>query len=118
MGAQRYNGSCQCGAVRYEVTADLDNTLSCNCSRCGRLGSILTFTPEQNFTLLAGADSLTEYNFNRHVIHHQFCKVCGIQPFARGAKPDGSVMIALNARCLDGVDPDALNPKKVDGRSF
>jgi hypothetical protein len=118
MGARRYKGSCQCGAVRYEATVDLDNTLSCNCSRCGRLGSILTFTPEDQFTLLAGEDSLAEYLFNRHVIHHQFCKVCGVQPFSRGKKPDGAMMIAINARCLEGVDPDTLNPKKVDGRSF
>jgi len=118
MGAQRYRGSCQCGAVQYEATVDLDHTVSCNCSRCGRLGSILAFTPPQNFTLLSGEDRLTEYLFNRHAIHHQFCKVCGIQPFARGSKPDGSVMYAVNARCLEGVEPDTLNPRKVDGRSF
>jgi hypothetical protein len=118
MVAKAYSGSCQCGAVRYEATVDLDNTLSCNCSRCGRLGSILTFSPEENFTLLAGEDSLTEYLFNRHAIHHLFCKVCGIQSFSRGSSPDGTAMIAVNARCLEGVDPDELNPKKVDGRSF
>jgi hypothetical protein len=106
MGAQRYRGSCQCGAVQYEATVDLDHTVSCNCSRCGRLGSILAFTPPQNFTLLSGEDSLTEYLFNRHAIHHQFCKVCGI------------LMYAVNARCLEGVEPDTLNPRKVDGRSF
>lgn len=118
MVAKTYSGSCQCGAVRYEATADLDNTVSCNCSRCGRLGTILTFTPEQNFTLLSGQDSLSEYLFNRHSIHHLFCKVCGVQSFARGSKPDGAVMIAVNARCLEGVDVDQLNPKKVDGRNF
>jgi len=118
MGAQRYKGSCQCGAVRYEATADLDSTVSCNCSRCGRLGSILAFTPEQDFTLLSGEDSLTEYLFNRHAIRHLFCKVCGIQSFARGSTPDGKAMIAVNARCLEGVDPDSLSPKRVDGRSF
>ena len=118
MAAQRYVGSCQCGAVRYEATADLDHTASCNCSRCGRLGSILAFTPEENFTLLSGEDHLTEYLFNRHAIRHLFCKVCGIQSFSRGTTPDGKAMIAINARCLEGVDPDTLDPKKVDGRSF
>ena len=52
MTAQAYTGGCQCGAVRYEVTADLDHTISCNCSRCGRLGSILAFTPASAFKLL------------------------------------------------------------------
>lgn len=117
MSEMRYSGGCQCGAVRYEATADLAKTFACNCSRCGRLGTILSFTPETKFTLLAGDDSLTEYKFNKHVISHLFCKVCGVQSFARGAQPDGTKMVAINARCLDGVDPDSLNPAKIDGRS-
>jgi len=36
-----YTGSCQCGAVRYEVAADIEKVISCNCSRCRRLGSLL-----------------------------------------------------------------------------
>ncbi|MFY9828017.1 MAG: GFA family protein, partial [Rhodoplanes sp.] len=47
MTSKHYTGGCQCGAVRYEVTADLDNTVTCNCSRCGKLGSILAFAPAQ-----------------------------------------------------------------------
>jgi len=117
MPAQHYTGSCQCGAVRFEATVDLDSAISCNCSRCGRLGSILTFAPQKNFKLLAGEDSLTDFQFNKHIIHHLFCRVCGIQPFARGTTPDGHAMVAVNARCLEGVEPDELSPKKMDGRS-
>lgn len=113
----RYVGGCQCGKVRYEVEADLSSTFSCNCSRCGRLGTILTFTPEENFTLLQGGDALTEYQFNKHVIHHLFCATCGVQSFSRGSRPDGAKMVAVNTRCLDGVDVDDLDPTKVDGRS-
>ena len=32
-----YSGGCQCGAVRYEVTADINEVIACNCSRCGKL---------------------------------------------------------------------------------
>ena len=64
MTVQHYTGGCQCGAVRYEVTADLDKTIACNCSRCGKLGSILAFAPAEQFTLLSGEDRLTEYRFN------------------------------------------------------
>jgi hypothetical protein len=118
MAAQTYTGGCQCGAVRYEVTADLDDTLTCNCSRCGRLGSILTFAPASSFKLLSGDGALTDYQFNRHAIHHLFCATCGIQSFARGTTPDGTEMVAINARCLDGVDPAELSPRAVDGRSL
>lgn len=118
MAAKAYQGGCQCGAVRYDVTVDLDETMTCNCSRCGRLGSILAFTPAENFSLSSGEEALTEFLFNKHAIRHLFCKTCGIQSFSRGAMPDGTEMVAVNARCLDGVEADDLSPKKVDGRSF
>src|ERR1700747_191740 len=42
---QTYSGGCQCGAVRYEVAADIRQVISCNCSRCSRLGLLLAFAP-------------------------------------------------------------------------
>jgi hypothetical protein len=114
---RHYHGGCQCGAVKYEVDADLDRTITCNCSRCQKLGSVLTFTPADNFTLLSGEQYLTEYLFNKHAIRRLFCKVCGIESFARGAMPDGSPMVAVNANCLDGVEPRELKSHRYDGRS-
>jgi hypothetical protein len=114
---QNYSGGCQCGAVRYDVTADIGEVLSCNCSRCGKLGSLLTFVPADAFHLKAGDGAMTEYQFNNHHIHHKFCKICGIQSFANGKGPGGAEMVAINVRCLDGVDPDSFKVKKVDGRS-
>ncbi len=119
MAAKHYSGGCQCGAVRYDVTVDLDHTITCNCSRCGKLGSVLAFAPAQAFTLASGEDVLTDYQFNKKVIHHLFCSVCGIESFARGKNPkDGTDMVAINARCLDGVDATQLASTAVDGRSF
>jgi hypothetical protein len=114
---QIYSGGCQCGKVRYEVEAEIDEVIACNCSRCGRLGSLLAFAPVADFKLLSGANALTDYRFNKHAIHHLFCATCGIQSFARGTAPSGAEMVAINVRCLDGVDPDSFPVKKVDGRS-
>jgi hypothetical protein len=119
MSAHTYTGGCQCGKVRYEVSLELGEVISCNCSRCGRLGLLLAFAPAQNFKLTSGEGATTEYRFNKHVIHHLFCATCGIQSFARGKRPsDGADVVAVNARCLDGVDVDSLKVKKVDGRKF
>ncbi|MEW6125098.1 MAG: GFA family protein [Pseudomonadota bacterium] len=117
MAATTYRGSCQCGAVRFTAALDLDHTVTCNCSRCRRLGSILAFTAAEGFTLEQGADATSEYLFNRHLIRHHFCRTCGIEPFARAAKPDGTPMVAVNVRCLDGVDASALTPTFFDGAS-
>ena len=116
MPVQHYHGGCQCGAVRYEVDADLDKTITCNCSRCQRLGSVLSFTPRDKFRLLSGEENLTEYLFNKHKIHHLFCKTCGIESFAYGSMPDGTPMAAINANCLDGVEPRQLSSHHFNGR--
>jgi hypothetical protein len=118
MTAQPYTSGCQCGAVRYEVMADLDHTMTCNCSRCRRTGTVMSFVPSSQFRLVSDEGAMTEYLFNKHVIHHLFCSTCGIQSFSRGQMPDGTPMIAINCRCLDEVDVDALPPsQKFDGKS-
>jgi hypothetical protein len=113
-----YTGGCQCGQVRYQVDLDLGKpVISCNCSMCGRAGTLLTFVPAERFNLLSGGDALTDYQFNHLVIHHLFCSRCGIKSFARGKGRDGGEQIAINVRCLDGVDLDALTLQKSDGKS-
>lgn len=113
-----YEGSCHCQKVRYRVTTDLTPLISCNCSICAKTGSVLTFVPTNAFELLAGADELTDYQFNKKQVHHLFCKTCGVRSFGRGLDPSGNEVCAINVRCLDGVDLDALTLTKVDGRSF
>lgn len=111
-----HSGGCQCGNVRYQFTADIGEVIACNCSRCGRLGSLLTFVPVGDFSLEKGDGAMSEYQFNKHVIHHLFCSTCGIQSFGRGKRPDGAEMVAINVRCVDDVDVDSLSVKKFDGK--
>ena len=75
----RYEGSCHCGRVAYEVEADLAKTITCNCSYCQRRGSVLAFSPATSFTLTKGEDALSEYRFNSQKIQHLFCETCGME---------------------------------------
>ncbi len=111
-------GGCHCGAVRYETQADLSSVIACNCSHCAKKGFLLTFTPRETFTLLSGEDNLGDYRFNTGKIAHLFCRTCGVQSFGYGEMPDGTKIAAINVRCLDGVDPDALEIKAVNGKDF
>ncbi len=110
-------GGCHCGKVRYEVTTDLKMVVSCNCSICSKRGALLTFVPADQFTLKSGEGDLADYQFNKHVIHHKFCKTCGILSFADGKGPDGKDMVAVNVRCLDDVDLGSLKITEFDGKS-
>jgi hypothetical protein len=112
-----YQGSCHCQEVRFEVDVDLAHPITCNCSYCQRRGSILAFAPASSFSLQSGEGKLTEYRFNTKNIQHLFCSVCGMESFARAMGPDGTPMVAINVRCLEGVDPYSLEPTMFDGRS-
>jgi hypothetical protein len=111
-------GSCHCGKVRYEVKTDLKTVIACNCSICAKHGLWLTFVPGRDFKLMAGEDLLKDYQFASKKIHHLFCSECGVESFARGTGKDGSETIAVNVRCLDGVDIATLAPKPFDGKSL
>src|SRR5262249_43928156 len=70
-----YEGSCHCGAVRYEVTmAPPEKAFACNCSICSRAGWLLAFVPEETFRLVSGESALEDYQFGKKHIHHYFCR--------------------------------------------
>lgn len=113
-----YKGSCHCGKVRYEVDLALGEAMQCNCSICSRAGYLLAFAPAEHMRLLSGESELTDYQFGKHAVHHLFCRTCGVRSFGRGKGPGGKEMVAINLRCLEDVDANALPVKKVDGRSL
>jgi hypothetical protein len=115
--AKTYDGGCHCGAVRYRVTMPLEGAITCNCSICQKTGTTLAFAPATSFELVSGGDALTDYQFGKKRIHHLFCKTCGVRSFGRGTGPDGIEMVAVNVRCLDGVDLASVPTKQYDGRS-
>ena len=115
--AQTYEGGCHCGRVRFRVTADLSRVTDCNCSICTKKGLHFAFLTPKSFQLRAGADNLREYLFNKHAIRHQLCIECGVDVFARGNKPDGTEVVALNVSCIDGVELEKLAMTPIDGRN-
>ena len=113
-----FHGSCHCGAVQYDVELALEGLITCNCSMCGRSGSIMTFVPRGKVTNLTGEDKLTDYKFASKTIHHVFCSICGVRPLGWGKSPTGDESAMINVRCLDGLDVHQLEiAKKYDGKS-
>ena len=113
-----YTGGCHCGMVRFECTTDLAMVTACNCSICTKKGLHFTFLDPKSFHLRAGEENLKEYLFNKHAIRHQMCADCGVEVFARGKKPDGTDVVALNVSCIDGIELAKLQMTQVDGRNM
>jgi len=100
--------------VRFEVDAPAELELTeCNCSICGRSGTMLAFIPAAQFTLKSGEDALTDYQFGKKHIHHLFCATCGIKSFyVPRSHPDG---LSVNARCLDAGTATGTRVSPFDG---
>ncbi len=111
-----YQGSCHCGAVKFEVEApESVEVENCNCSICAMTGFLHLIVPARNFRLLSGEESLTTYTFNTGVAKHKFCKICGVKPFyIPRSNPDG---VDINLRCLS-TQPKQVKVIDFDGQNW
>lgn len=104
-----YQGSCHCGAVRFEADLDLtQSTYRCNCSICRRTRFWAAVAREDGVRLLAGESELTQYLFNSRKNQHYFCRHCGVRPFGIGTETPIGRMYGVNLGCLDGVSEAEL----------
>ncbi|MDP3815793.1 GFA family protein [Pseudomonas sp.] len=113
----KYQGSCHCGRVAFEVEGQLEGAMACNCSICQRKGSLLWFVPREQLQLLTPESNAATYEFNKHLIRHRFCPTCGIHPYGEGRAPQGNAMAAINIRCLQDIDLEAVPISHFDGRA-
>ena len=117
-------GSCHCGRVRFEVDLELDHVRSCDCSICRRRGALIHRVAAERLRLLTPLSDLSLYQWHTRTAEDWFCPTCGILPFRRPRHRTPEEIAAghaeftgwgVNARCLEGVDLDAVPVKRVYG---
>src|SRR6185295_11503563 len=102
-----YQGSCHCGAVKFEADLDLEqSTYRCNCSICRRNRFWAAVAREDGFRLLSGEAQLTQYLFNTKKNQHFFCRHCGVRPFGLGTETPIGKMYGVNLGCLAGISEE------------
>lgn len=114
-----HQGSCHCGAVRFEADLDLSTGASrCNCTVCQKLGLIGKHCKPNELRVVAGEANLAVYEWGgRIACKRYFCKTCGAHPFLRGHLDKlGGDFASINVNCLDDVDPGTLVIGHWDGR--
>jgi hypothetical protein len=115
--ANKHTGGCHCGAVRYEAEIDLSKGSRCNCSICTKISALGNMVKPETFKVLAGAESLSSYEWGGKVSHRFFCKHCGIHCFGKGHLDVlGGDFVSINMNTLDDVDPRNVNVTYWDGR--
>ena len=116
--ATKHQGSCHCGAVRFEVTADLGaGATRCNCTICTKTGVLGIIVAPDALRVLSPEGDLACYEWGGKVARRYFCKHCGIHTFSRGDLAVlGGPFAAVNVNALDGIDPAQLKVTYWDGR--
>ena len=118
MTMQVYHGSCHCGAVAFEIDADISILGICTCSICTKKGCYNFTVPPERLRLVRGEEKLKIYQFNTKIAKHYFCPHCGIHTFSNPrTAPD---KYNINIRCLDDFDihKAVFGIRHFDGRDW
>ena len=113
-----YHGGCHCGAVKFEVDANLSQLTRCTCSICAKKGGLFCYVQPDQFRVLQGEGDLKDYQFNTNEAKHSFCKSCGIHTFGRPrSMPE---LHLINVRCLEDFDleTETYEVQLFDGRNW
>ena len=118
--------SCHCGAVRIEVPGAPGWAADCNCSLCTKRGTLMAYYPASQVTV-TGATATYVWGDRLLDLHH--CPICGCpthwsareEALARGDLADElraalTDRMGINARLLDGFDPERIEIRKFDNR--
>ena len=74
-------GECNCGAVAFEIDADLKDVFMCHCSICrkftGTNGIAVVVIDNKAFRWLRGEAEVTAWTKPGHDWHAWFCRICG-----------------------------------------
>lgn len=124
---KEYAGSCHCKRVQFSIEADIDSVRVCNCSICTKRGALIFRVEEKDFHLKTPLNELSVYEWHTKTAKDYFCPGCGILPFRKprhltpkeimeGKTPFSGW--AVNVRCLDEIDLNALKIVLIDGQSL
>ncbi|MBO9588177.1 GFA family protein [Devosia sp.] len=101
----RVDGSCHCGAIRFEAEIDPEKVRLCHCTDCQQLSGtafrVVAPCPEQRFHLLQGTPRIyvKTAESGRHR-QQAFCADCGSALYATSDEPAGERSLGLRVGVL------------------
>jgi hypothetical protein len=101
----RIDGACHCKTVRFyvQLTDGLRSARRCNCSYCRMRGGVAVSANLDGIAIIAGAETLSTYQFNTMSAKHYFCSKCGI--YTHHQRRSNPNQFGVNVACLEGISP-------------
>ncbi len=111
-----YPGRCHCGVVRLDFRTDKPPgqwpLRRCTCSFCVRFGGVYTSDPSGEIAVHSNL-KLKRYRFGQRTADFLSCPTCGVYVGAM-CEIEGSKLVVLNIRVLDGVELDLGKARPMD----
>jgi len=115
-----YRGSCHCGAVALEVDADLHaGHQQMQLLDLQQDALLEDHRRRRRVPAPARRGRARRLPVRRRVIHHRFCRHCGVKTFGTGRLATIGEFYAVNLACLDDASDEELSRAPIgyeDGR--
>ena len=110
METHALEGSCLCGAVRWQCRDLPTSATACNCTACRRYGTLWGYGHEGEDVALAGP---TKGYVRGKALAFHFCPECGCLAYWRGLQPnaEGRLRVGFNLRL---AEPEAVAHLPID----
>ena len=96
-------GSCNCGAIKYQITGKIQKTVNCHCSLCRKMNgsafSTYAAVLQSNFELISG--ELASFKVSENARKH-FCHQCATPIYNSSSNYVGLNIVHIGS--LDSVD--------------
>jgi hypothetical protein len=117
-------GSCHCGATRFELSEAPAGVTRCTCTLCSKRGALWAYYTPAQFHLTTPVENIATYRWGSRTVKHHFCASCGCGTYSESpdwssGKPDfDNPRVGVNSRLLDDFDLDAVTIAVIDGKNL
>lgn len=103
--SDKHNGSCLCGAIRFEIEGAFEHFFLCHCGRCrkdtGSAHAANLFATQAKLTWLSGEQHIKTFQLPQTRHTRSFCRECGSA--APSLQMDGALLVAPAGSLDSGV---------------
>ncbi|MDA8792750.1 GFA family protein [Bacteriovoracaceae bacterium] len=107
MNKSKFEGSCLCGSVKFEIVGEFESFFLCHCSRCRQISGSAhganLFSKVAKLTILQGKENIKDFYVKESRFSTTFCSECGSKiPKDHGGKilqvPAGAIQTDINIK--------------------